>query len=1329
MKYFNFKFLIMLLALAMAIPQARADESLTVANGTSTNGVAPIYGNKFESTGRIQIIYPASMLEDLVDNDITSITFYQKPTSWNISGGVVEMYLRESEESSFQYITAYGMYDQDTFTKVATVNGITSILNSDNFTYTFTFDDPYHYEGGNLVIEMNIATKGSSNKTEWYGQSSSGVNVIATTYTISGSGNVTTMYPKATFTYEVGELPDYNAKVTPDAINFGKTAPNTSITQNVTVTNKGANPITPVVSGLTAPFSTTYSPTSIATGETATIPITFKPITTGNFDCQFQVGDASGNIDPVDITASGIAAYEKTIADGTATSAYIPLYGYYYDYKQINQMIYPEELLNDLKGKKINSMTFYGTNLNLQGGAYTFKLGITEQSSFTEDNLSRITEGLTTEVTVSDGTNTGNELTIVFDEPFNYEGGNLLIDFEETQKGSNYPQNNFYGINATGGSFNSYTSSGSVGANGTYSYPTVRDFLPKVTFVYTDEAVVATPELVVDPEELILDAEHNSFEVLGSNLKGDVTITVDNENFTVTPTTISKADAEQGATVTVTYTGTDVDGELATITVASQDAESATVSVMGAAPKPVLIADPEALDLDEATTFTVMGENLQGEVTLTVDNENFTVSPTTISVADAEEGATVTVAYVGTNTEGEEANITIKSAKAENVTVYVIGKAAAPVVVDAPIFAPEAGSYTEAQTVTITCPTEGAVVSYSTDGGETWTQGNTVTVNKDMTLMAKAEKGTTVTTASAVYSFEFPVEPITIEPITGYFKVKNNGNNKYVNIAGRKTMKFTNDIDTNAGTVIRVETDNHGQVQVLRSQAADLQGYANRAMKYVPEIVQIVANKLHAVGDGALLGDEGLNAIMEKFNESFDYHLYVEPADGGYRLYGKTPSMQPVVEFYREHTHQVDTKLPMLEGFINDAIQKLLEKTGGRGESILQPFSLHETWERMGGTLTEPVDSSSTMAFYHQVLMNKDYVWSFAYETAMTYWERVKAHPRYEELKDELGEFANYIDEIEQVRPNFKYYVVADADGPDFISEGNKDIKNNEPRTLWTLEARTDFKVNIPAEYVVNDQYVTTLYTDFAYTLPEGVTAYKVINVNSFGDAELEAIGSAVPAQTPVLLKATEAGMKTLTLNTADGAAIDGNLLKGPDYLIKTYQIKTPQVETLFNMAKNSLGEQFYNDYVAQYEHLMLKTAGTVNNKYFWGLPYDDVKNCIYINENDEGECVVRSLDIEDGIVAFYNNATVSTNKAFLVSEKHNTINLTLHGDINRNGAIEVGDVSALIDILLSLPERPYVEPDSTYPRGLDYVAADFNNDGEISIKDVSVLIDYLLNN
>lgn len=844
--------------------------------------------------------------------------------------------------------------------------------------------------------------------------------------------------------------------------------------------------------------------------------------------------------------------------------------------------------------------------------------------------------------------------------------------------------------------------------------PVVEPVDPEMSFGETTEFTVypeadfTAPTLNTVPEDLPVTYSSSDEDIAAVNeTTGEVLIVEKTGTATITA---SFAGNEQYNAATATYT----------ITVE---------------PKPYLMAEPTALEMEaivgqtDTKTFTVMGENLKGNVTLTLNDENevFSIEPATITQEAAADGVEVTVTYAPTAEDVHEATIDITSQDADKVTITLTAMATAPVpvVVAAPTFTPEAGSYTEALTVAIACETEGAVISYSTDGGQTWTQGTTVTVDEDMTLMVKAEKENTVTTATAIYSFEFPVEPITMEPIDGYFQIKNLGNDKYANVEGRTTLRFTDAADDKAGTVIRVKTNENGQVQVLRSQAADLQRYADRAMSYVPELVHLVADKLEMEGVGALFGENGVDMILDKFNEGFDAHLYVEPADGGYRIYGKTPSMQHVVDFYRENQAKCDAKLPMLEDAINRAIEKILEKTNGSGASILVPFSLHTIWEKMDNSyLIEPVDDETTLSFYHQVLMNKDFVWDFAYETAMIYWTNLKNHPRYEnEIKPQLGEFAEYIDKIENVRPNYKYYIVQKNDKPDFISEGNADIKNGAARTIWSVEPRTEFVVNVPEANKYFNKYVTTLYTDFAYNLPEGVIAYKVIDVNDEAYAQIKAIDGTIPAQMPVLLISKTAGDLTLTINNNDGKAHADNQLKGPDYLISTYQIKSPAVEKLFNLVKTLFGEEIYNRYMLDYEHLMLRNSGMVRNKYFWGLSEEEVATCGTTNEYDQVDCVVRSLEPTEGDhAAFYNNGIVNSNQAFLVSDTYDPIKIMIKGDINRDGKANIEDVTALIDILLYLPEENFSEQ-------YDYEAADFDEDETINVQDLADLIDYLLFN
>ena len=721
--------------------------------------------------------------------------------------------------------------------------------------------------------------------------------------------------------------------------------------------------------------------------------------------------------------------------------------------------------------------------------------------------------------------------------------------------------------------------------------------------------------------------------------------------------------------------------------------------------------------LDEQATVTVSTLNTIGDAMITYqigDGEPM----------DYENGITISAQEAGT----VNLTVTVADGYHEGVATatgeYTF---VARPVADAPVFSLASGTYGDTQSLQIT-GANGATIYYTTDGTEPTTESavysGAIALGEGKTIVkaiAVVDGMTNSAVANAYYIIDIPEEvtPLTNGAITGFYAVKNNGNEQYVDIRGRKTLTFTNDIDKKPGTVIWIETDENGQVQSLRSQGADLQGYANRAMKYVPEIVELAVEKLHAEGSGEILGANGLDEMMDKFKECFDHHLYVEEATGGYRLYGKTPSMQHVVDFYREHTHQVETKLPKLEEFINSAITKVLEKTGGKGGSILKPFSLHQTWQRMdsalvNANLTEPLDSATTMEFYRQVLNDKNYVWQFAYETAMTYWERIKNHPKYETyFKPTLGEFADYIERIEDVHPDFKYYVVQENNKPDYVSQGNKDILENNGRTIWTIESRDSFKVNFSLTED-NQAYYTTLYTDFAYTLPEeGVEAYIVTAIDGQGNTLTQKVTGTIPAQTPILLKANAAGDQVLTLATAGNADVSGNLLVGADHFINEYKLKTEQVATLFDLALDILGETFYNNYIAKYEHLMYKNAGTVNNKYFWGLTDNDLFEC-----NNDGVCVVRSLSNGDNGLGFYDNMTAGANQAFLDDYTFNPVKLVVKNDVTRDGVWDIDDVTATISIILgTAPE----------PNNYDYVAADFNEDGTIDIDDVTAMISYIL--
>ena len=61
----------------------------------------------------------------------------------------------------------------------------------------------------------------------------------------------------------------------------------------------------------------------------------------------------------------------------------------------------------------------------------------------------------------------------------------------------------------------------------------------------------------------------------------------------------------------------------------------------------------------------------------------------------------------------------------------------------------------------------------------------------------------------------------------------------------------------------------------------------------------------------------------------------------------------------------------------------------------------------------------------------------------------------------------------------------------------------------------------------------------------------------------------------------------------------------------------------------------------------------------------------------------------------------------------------SLPGDVNRDGNVDISDVTALIDIVLG--------KDDTEPYQYDHDAADVNDDDNIDISDVTALIDIIL--
>ena len=169
-----------------------------------------------------------------------------------------------------------------------------------------------------------------------------------------------------------------------------------------------------------------------------------------------------------------------TVADGSTTNSYIPIYGTWADADQHNQVIYPESMLGDMVTGQISSMTFYLSSTPTWTHSVTVSLGIATAdhfSSATHDNAT-VTQVFTGNLSASN-----DQITFTFDTPYDYNGGDLLFDL--TLVGSSWSSAYFYGTSSTGGSLYQYNSN-----------TNTQNFIPKTTFAYSGGALCKTPSNV-----------------------------------------------------------------------------------------------------------------------------------------------------------------------------------------------------------------------------------------------------------------------------------------------------------------------------------------------------------------------------------------------------------------------------------------------------------------------------------------------------------------------------------------------------------------------------------------------------------------------------------------------------------------------------------------------------------------------------------------------------------------------------------------------------------------------------------------------------------------
>ncbi len=177
-----------------------------------------------------------------------------------------------------------------------------------------------------------------------------------------------------------------------------------------------------------------------------------------------------------------------TVYDGTATNQYIPMYGYYFDDYTKSECIIPAPKLTDMNGGIISAITFYPSSVATTNSTWTES----EQTIFLKEvsgtTLDGSYSGMSDATVVKVGSpldmpTAGTAYTILFDTPYTYNGGNLLIGVYNDD-GSKYNKVEWYGTSGLTSGVSAYGYNNSSLDAVSYN---AQSFLPKTTFTYTPD--------------------------------------------------------------------------------------------------------------------------------------------------------------------------------------------------------------------------------------------------------------------------------------------------------------------------------------------------------------------------------------------------------------------------------------------------------------------------------------------------------------------------------------------------------------------------------------------------------------------------------------------------------------------------------------------------------------------------------------------------------------------------------------------------------------------------------------------------------------------------
>ena len=554
---------------------------------------------------------------------------------------------------------------------------------------------------------------------------------------------------------------------TPTSLSFSTTAgqtvsktftvKGTNLTGNVTLTKTDANGVY------------TISPTTIsasAANSGATVTVTYKPTAAGTQSGSIKLSSSGATDVTVTMSGTATAAALETYTPvmSTASSSYITTNSFRADWTDQTPTANVASYTLQVNEKGSTPATSQLASIDLSGTQQ-----VTNSEGYLTDVSSSITSYLGTGWSASTSVyaNTGMLIT----------GGNLV---SPTYSLSGYSQ---VTVKVTAYSYySSYYGNAtlSVGTNSASKTQALTDNSTEYTFVLncasSDKITIGSTSNYISVSKIEIYAGNASVNMLTASETGDETsrtITgITNKYYTVN-------NLKEGGTFVYKVKAIYTDGTQS----AWSNEQEVTLNEATVA-TPTLTVTPASLSMSAYTgetataTFNVKGADLTGNVTLTKSGSSvFSITPTTITAANAANGVNVTVTYAPTATGTQTATITIASSGAESKTVTLTGTATnAPITTYTPVMSAANSNYVTSS-------------SFRAD----WTDQTSSSNVASYTLQVNGEGGSTPATTTLLgtingSSYTGSYKTITLSSPWGGTNVKGGNNAVYFTKSGKITF-------------------------------------------------------------------------------------------------------------------------------------------------------------------------------------------------------------------------------------------------------------------------------------------------------------------------------------------------------------------------------------------------------------------------------------------------------------------------------------------------------------------------------------------------------------